>query len=105
MEVVWQGACEGPDQVIAPVLPGPDIENFYLQDIAGLSAFDRDRTGQDMSGHHPFVFGVNFPQLGRNVKAGGVGQDVRAAADRVNRYLIAAGNGEDGLQSSLIEST
>ena len=28
-----------------------------------------------MSGHHPFVFGVNFPQFGRNVKPGGVGQD------------------------------
>src|SRR5437764_497549 len=98
MEIVWQGAGEGPDQVIAPILPEPDIEDFNLQDIAGLSAFDRDRTGQDMSGHHPFVFGVNFHQFGRNVKPGGVGQDLRAAADRVNRHLIAAGDGEDGLQ-------
>ena len=104
MEIVWQGAGEGPDQVIAPILPEPDIENFNLQDIAGLSAFDRDRAGQDMSGHHPFVFGVNFPQFGRNVKPGGVGQDVRAAADRVNRHLIAAGDGEDGLQSGFKEA-
>ena len=38
MEIVGQGAGQRPDQIIAPVLPQPDIENFDLQNVARLGA-------------------------------------------------------------------
>ena len=68
VEIVGQGAGERPDQVVAPVLPQADVEDFDLQHVAGLGALDRDRTGQDMTGHHPLVFGVNLVEFGRDVK-------------------------------------
>ena len=49
MEIVGQGAGQRLDQVVAPILPELHIEDIDLQHIAGLGAFDCNRTGQDMA--------------------------------------------------------
>ena len=68
VEIVGQGAGERADQIVAPVLPQLDVENLDLQHVAGLGALDRDGPGQDMTGQHPLVLGVDLGKLGRDVK-------------------------------------
>ena len=104
VEIVGQGAGERPDHIVAPVLPELDVEDLDLQHVAGLGALDRDRTGQDMAGHHPLVFGMNLGEFGRDVKPAAVRHHVRAAADGVDGHLVAAGDGEDGLQLGFEEA-
>ena len=98
MEIVGQGAGERTDQVVAPVLPELDVEDVHFQHVAGLGAFDRDRPGQDVAGHHALAFGMHLVELGRDVKFGLVGKLVRAARDRVHGDLIAAVDGQDRLE-------
>ena len=97
-KVVGQGAAQRLDHVPAPVLSQLDVENLDFQHVAGFGALDRDRTGQDVTGQHPLVFGVNFSEFGRHVKLAPVRNHIRTAAEGVDRDLIAAGDGEDGLQ-------
>ena len=78
-------------------MPQADFEDFDLQHVAGLGALDRDRTGQDMAGHHPLIPGMNLVEFGRDVKLLSVRHHVRAAADGVDGHLIAALDGEDRL--------
>jgi hypothetical protein len=47
---------------------------------------------------------MNLVHLGRNVKFAAVGQHVRTAADGVDRDLVTARDGEDGLERSLEEA-
>ena len=98
MEIVGQGAGERPDQIVTPVLPQADLEDLDFQHIAGHCAFDRDRTGQDMAGHHALASGVHLVEFGRDMKRLAIGHHVRSAADGVDGHLIAAFDGEHGLQ-------
>jgi hypothetical protein len=104
VEVVGQGASQRPDEIVTPVLPQLDIEDFDFEHIARLRASDCDRPGQDVARHHPFAFGMNLGQFGRNMKAGAVRYDFRATADGVDGELIATFDGEDGLQLGLEEA-
>ncbi len=98
MEVVGQGAGERTDQVIAPVLPEFHIEDVDLQHIAGLGAFDRDRPGQDMAGHHALTFGMHLVEFGRDMEFGLVRKLLRAARDGVHGDFVAAVDGQDRLE-------
>ena len=101
MEIVGQGAGQRPDQVVAPVLPQADVEDFDLQHVAGHRSLDRDRPGEDMPGHHPLAFGVNLVEFGRDMKLLPVRHHIRAAADGVDGHFIAALDGEGRLQFRL----
>ena len=98
MEIVGQGAGQRPDQIVAPVLPELYIENLDLEHVARFRTRDRNRTGEDVTGHHPLAFGMNFSEFGRHVKFAPVRHHVRAAADGIDGDFIAAGDGEDRLQ-------
>ena len=104
MEIVGQGAGQRLDHVPAPILPELDVQDLDRQHVAGLGALDRDRAGEDMAGQHPLVPGVNLVHLGRDVKFAAVGQHVRTAADGVDGDLVAAGDGENGLERGLEEA-
>ena len=104
MEIVGQGAGERTDQVVAPVLPELDVEDVDLEHVAGLGALDRDRPGQDMAGHHALALGMHLDEFGRDVKLALVGHHVRAAADGVDRDLVAAFDGQHRLQPGFEEA-
>jgi hypothetical protein len=104
VEVVGQGAGQRLDHVPAPILPKLNVEDLDREHVARLGARDRDRAGENVARQHAVVAGMNLEHLGRNVKLVAVGQHVRPAADGVDRHLIAAGDGEDGLQRGFEEA-
>jgi len=79
VEIVGQSAGQRTDHVVAPVLPELDVENVDLEHVAGFGAFDRDRAGQDVAGHHPLAVGMHIGKLRRDVKFGFVRHHVGAA--------------------------
>ena len=98
MEIVGQGAGEGADQIVTPVLAEFDIEDVDFKHVTHFGALDRHRTGQDMTGHHPLALGMHLGDFGRDVKFGFIGHHLRAAADGVDGYVVAAFDGEHRLQ-------
>ncbi len=98
MEIIGQGAGERFDQVVAPILPQPDVKDIDLQHIAGLGALDRDRAGEDVARQHPLGPRMDVRKLRRNVKFGPVGHHVGAAADGVDGDLVAALDREHRLE-------
>jgi len=104
VEIVGQGAGEWTDQVIAPVLPEPDVENLDFKHVARFGAFDGDWTGQDMTRQHPLVLRVNLGEFGWDMKFAPVRHHLRPAADGVDRHFIAAGDGEDRFQLGFEEA-
>ena len=98
MEIVGQGACEGADQIVTPILPELDIENVDFKHVTRFGALDRHRTGQDMTRHHPLAFGMHLAEFGRDVKPGFIGHHFRATADGVDGDVVAAFDGEHRLQ-------
>src|SRR5262249_40796559 len=75
-----------------------DLDDFHFENVAWLCAFDRDRSGKDVTRHHPFAFCVHLSQLGRNVKLGALRHRIRSAADGVDRHLVTACNHKHRLQ-------
>ncbi|MEY9130540.1 hypothetical protein ACVIW3_000162 [Bradyrhizobium diazoefficiens] len=104
MEIVGQGAGQRPDQIPAPVLPELDVEDLDREHVAGFGPLDRDRSGEDVAGQHALTLRVDLVHLRRNVKFVAVGQHVRAAADGVDRHLVAALDREDGLERGFEEA-
>jgi hypothetical protein len=96
VEIVGQGAGERPDQIVTPVLPQFDVEDFDFQHVAGLGAGNRDRAGQDMAGQHPLVLGMHRVAFGRHMKLLAVRQHVRAAGNGIDGDFVAAGDREHG---------
>lgn len=104
MEIVGQGTRQRLDHVPSPILPELDVEDLDREHVAGLGAFDGDRAGEDVAGQHALVLGMNLVHFRRNVKLVAVGQHVGPAADGVDRHLVAALDGEDGLERGFEEA-
>ncbi len=98
MEIVGQRAGQRLDQIVAPVLAKLDVEDVDLEHVAGFGAADGDRAGQDVPGHHPLALGMDVVELRRDVEFASIGHHIGAAADGLDRDLVAARYREDRLQ-------
>jgi hypothetical protein len=77
-------------EVPAPVLAKLDIENAHFKDVAGLGAFDLDRTSEVMRSGSPAARLEHGAMIGKNREAGfGFEQMWEIARKRLDCYAIA----------------
>ena len=93
VELAGQCAGERPDHVVAPVLAQTHVEDADLERVARLGALDVDRPGQDMARQAARAAGMDLEQFGRHMEARRR-QRIGAAADRVDRQRVAAGDAQ-----------
>ena len=87
-KVFRQGAGQGANDVVAPVLAELHVDDPDLENIARPCALDGDRSGQNMAGQYRLAFAMQFRQFGQNLKVG-LRHDIGTARHALDRHLIA----------------
>ena len=87
IEVLRQGAAQGAEAGVAPVLAKLDILDAHLQHVAGSGAAHRHRAGQDVPGHGPFRLLVDLHHVGKDGEVA-PGQHAGLAGQAVHGHRV-----------------